>query len=109
MKKILGRGISGLMVVFLLGAACACQQTYPEPVSGTALEALRAEYPRVEEDAQISMFSRIYQGGFRIFKPAHRRCHPFHYRRSHHGKHLFARHGGRPHVNVHYLLLPGAY
>lgn len=57
MKKIFGRVISALMVVFLLGAACACQQTYPEPVSGTALEALRTEYPCVKEDAQLSMGS----------------------------------------------------
>lgn len=57
MKKILGRVISGLMVVFLFGAACACRQTHPEPVSGTSLEALRAEYPCVEEDAQLSMGS----------------------------------------------------
>jgi hypothetical protein len=57
MKKIFWRVVSPVMVVFLLGIICACQQTYPEPVSGTALEALRTEYPCVEEDEQICMDS----------------------------------------------------
>lgn len=55
MKKLFGRIISGLMAVCLVGAACACRQTYPEPVNGAALEALRAEYPCAAENEQISM------------------------------------------------------